>query len=336
MRVNNFPGLTNTLSRHSQRMRSLEFHVDLEHLDKMNIHLFNFALLQKLSVRLLDTETEIEVHADDFIEIFKSAPLLREALLEELPPSLFTLPWQQITKFTGEYYTAALCLNALKLMSNLVECAFSVFEIDEDAFDDLQMFSHTNIQYFSIFESQSPLGWSAKLLRLVTFPALQTLKIRANDFDEVVLDSFLQRSEPPLQKISIHPLGGMKLRLSPLLTELGLTELEIYHPAVGFLPLFFDFFAGGALPRLQSLSLLGCRAEDGELTGAEVLEMAATPIFNRRKLTQCVQLQSFRVVEERTYAAYPEPILLPFRELKAAGMDVYIGTNQYRCCNLRS
>ncbi|KAJ7708535.1 hypothetical protein B0H16DRAFT_1746256 [Mycena metata] len=111
---------------------------------------------------------------------------------------------------------------------------------------------------------------------------------------------------PPLQKLSIYPLdqaGGMQLRFSFLLTE-----LEIYHPAAGFIPVLFYFFAGGALP--------------------QVLEMAATPMIERRKLAQCAQLQSFRVVAEASPFLYPEDLLSPFKELKAAGMDLYIGTDK--------
>ncbi|KAJ7708531.1 hypothetical protein B0H16DRAFT_1746252 [Mycena metata] len=72
--------------------------------------------------------------------------------------------------------------------------------------------------------------------------------------------------------------------------------------------------------------MLDCQTEGGERSGAEVLEMAATPIIERRRLAQCAQLQSFRVVAETSPFSYPEELLLPFRQLKAAGMDIYIGT----------
>ncbi|KAJ7741044.1 hypothetical protein B0H16DRAFT_1757253 [Mycena metata] len=72
--------------------------------------------------------------------------------------------------------------------------------------------------------------------------------------------------------------------------------------------------------------MLDCQTEGGERSGAEVLEMAVTPIIERRRLAQCAQLQSFRVVAETSPFSYPEELLLPFRQLKAAGMDIYIGT----------
>ncbi|KAJ6560393.1 hypothetical protein B0H19DRAFT_1147510 [Mycena capillaripes] len=173
-----------------------------------------------------------------------------------------------------------------------------------------------------------------RILPYLTLPALSTLEIQVDDFDEVVLDSFLLRSSPPLKKLSVHPVdlkGGTALLLSPSFMNLHLTELEIWHTHDFFVDLFFEDFGRDSrlLPQLQSLSFLGCRAEDDEADVLEILEVAAEPITARRNIIPgCAQLRSFRVLDgtRQGLIRYPEETLLPFIELKAAGMDVYIGT----------
>ncbi|KAJ7044735.1 hypothetical protein C8F04DRAFT_990434, partial [Mycena alexandri] len=281
--VQDLHSLLKTLRQHSSRMRSLDLNVDLRDFYAVDFRTLDLVLLQTLSIRLFDMDVD-----DDLVAEFGHVPLLREALVGVIPPSLITLPWQQLTKFTGEVYTAAQCLEALTLMPNLLECAFSVSEDDEDD-DDLEVHSHPSIQHFALFESESPdqPTCSARLLEFITFPALQTLEVRVEDFDEEELDSFLERSHPPLQKLCVRSLdGSTQLQFSSLGMASVLTELEIWHPSNSFLPDFIDFLAYDHtfLPQLRSLALRGCRVEQGELTLSEILELVATPITERRDL----------------------------------------------------
>ncbi|KAJ7167576.1 hypothetical protein C8R46DRAFT_1093464 [Mycena filopes] len=330
-RLENLDSLVEVFSQHSHRMCSLELHLDLEDLLNMNTQLLNFPLLHNLSVCLIDNEEDLRL-CDKSIEMFDTVPLLTE-VVTELLPSMLCLPWQQLTKFTGDRYTTVRCLEALRCMPNVLECAFSILVFDYDDDDDLEIFSHTNIQHFSLFVSEPHIcerTGGLKVLEFVTLPSLQTLQICGEDLDEEELDLFLERSQPPLQKMSVHPSGRTELELSSLLIASNLTELEIWHPGESFLSLFFDSFGSDAtlLPQLQTLSLLGCRPEDGELDFSDILEIAAAPITERWNLTQCARLQSFRVVHETRRALYSEELLLPFRNLRAAGMDIYIGTNK--------
>ncbi|KAJ7044738.1 hypothetical protein C8F04DRAFT_595623 [Mycena alexandri] len=340
--VNNFAGLRETFRQHSGRMHSLDLQVSVENLEKMNSDGLDFGLLQKLSLRLFDAD----VDDDDPITMFGNVPLLRELLMSEAPPSFVPLPWQQLTKFTGEIFTPAQSMEALHLMPNLVDCAFSVFRDDEG---DLKVFTHTKIQHFSIFGSMDMLGTSAdsaQLIALITLPVLRTLEIHdVDDFEGTPLDSmlasFLSRSKPPLHKISVRRFsadnGRPPLPLTPSFTNLGITHLEIWQPSDFFLQPFFKSFASDPriLPKLQNLSLPGCRDENGEMTVYEILELAATPITERRNLTQCARLESFRVVEEAggidcsfPLPQYLEEHLLSFRNLKAAGMEIYLGSEE--------
>ncbi|KAJ7741039.1 hypothetical protein B0H16DRAFT_1258715, partial [Mycena metata] len=213
--------LPKTLRQHSSRMRSLDLNLELYILYKVNFRIVDWALLETLSIRLFENQIDLD---DELVAEFGRVPRLREVFVGEIPPSLITLPWQQLTKFTGEMYTAAQCLEALKLMSNLLECAFSVSEDDDEDDDDLEVYSHASILHFTLFESESEdhPTCSAKLLEFITLPALRTLDLHVEDFNEGELGSFLERSQPPLQKLSVRSLDSNLIQLQ--LSSLGMVS----------------------------------------------------------------------------------------------------------------
>jgi len=85
------------------------------------------------------------------------------------------------------------------------------------------------------------------------------------------------------------------------------------------------------LPSLRTLSFRGCH-RDGYSGFAvdDIIGTAAVPITQRRYLAGCAQLQSFHVVSKThpKVSVYAEARLLPFRKLKEAGMDIYIGSEE--------
>ncbi|KAJ7741045.1 hypothetical protein B0H16DRAFT_49702 [Mycena metata] len=206
--VNNFPGLMKTLSRHSRRMRSLKLRVDGS---TWKVWRYIFSTLRcSRSSRFISSMPKPQATSGRSGNRSGCSTMsLCSGKRCWFPPSVVAVPWQQLSKFIGDAYTSAMCLNALEWMSNLVECAFlSLCDWDNN---NLQMFHHDKIQHLSIVDFESELSGfvsSANLLQFVTLPALQTLKIRANDFDEEMLDSFLARSRPPLQKLLDH-VGGI-------------------------------------------------------------------------------------------------------------------------------
>ncbi|KAJ7741018.1 hypothetical protein B0H16DRAFT_1565704 [Mycena metata] len=322
------------LRRHARKVRSLELHVNFGDLVMIDLPL-DCVLLQNLSIHLLDDWGHSE---QPHVEMFtNSVPLLREVSMSTAPPSFLGLSWQQLTKFTGELYYVRECLEALRVMPNLTECAFSAFDLDTVA----EVFSHANIQHFTLFKSSSSdvsVGASsADPLCRVTLPALQTLKlVEVDNFNEYNLDSFLIRSAAPLRELVVRPSISslaIQLVLSATFLALSLTLLEIWHPSGVFLMAFLETLAqdANALPSLRTLSFRGCH-RDGYSGFAvdDIIDAAAVPITQRRHLAGCAQLQSFRVVSKThpKVSVYAEARLLPFRELKEAGMDIYIGSEE--------
>jgi hypothetical protein len=337
-----------TFRRHSREVRFLELQPDLPDfytIGSDTLEVFDFPMLQKLSISVEDISGEDPADLDPLVR-FNNVPLLHEVLLSVAGPSFVVLPWQQLTKFTGKSYYVEECLDAIRLMPNLADCAFSAFEERYGDIDRLEAVSHPNIRHLTLLETAPDYDLSsARILRLLTLPALQTLEFSGTDnFDAEELDSFLERSSPPLRKLAVRPLeGGVELQLSsPFLALIGLVELEIWRPARNFLSSFLTTFGCDAnlLPQLRKLAFLGCRIpedeeDDVEPEGGanvdEILRDAAEPVTKRRKiLLGCAQLQSFRVISKKLCesARYSKEDLLPFEKLKESGMDVHIGTQR--------
>ncbi|KAF7352418.1 F-box domain-containing protein [Mycena venus] len=216
----------------SRGIRELELKIAVEDFDVIdtpvpghNFRTLQFRKLQKLSVCLQEGLGGPAIDRGP-LSLFRDAPTLSEVLISEVPSSLITLPWAQLTRFTGEVYTIAECLEALRLMPNLMHCAFAALEFSPSssprsfsqwnvAVDvDPQSFTHPNVQHLELFSSRSDSGLlanSACILAFLTLPALHSLEIRdVKDFDKMVLDLFLSRSSSPLRTLSIHPLESQK------------------------------------------------------------------------------------------------------------------------------
>ncbi|KAJ6451470.1 hypothetical protein C8R47DRAFT_301112 [Mycena vitilis] len=340
-----------TLWGHANDIQALELDISVEDFDvvDMPFQSSGFPMLRKFSVRLQEGLGGLVTNYWP-MKMFKDAPMLCEVALGGSPPSLVILPWQQLTKFTAELYTVAESLEALRLMPNLTHCALAAFDLPSSpssptsffplmnvaAEHDLKPITHPRMRHLTLFNSKSDrvLANSADVLAFLTLPALETLEIRGvKDFDGVVLDSVLSRSSPPLRKLSILPLDsgpqkrtGTDLYL-PSLPSLCLTEMEIRNPSTSFLSAFFTALFGhdNAFPQLRNISFLGC----GDL-GA-VLPLAAMNVHPgppaKYEVAVVKQLQSLRVISE-FIGTCREQDLLPFRQLKTAGVAVYIGTEE--------
>ncbi|KAJ7368751.1 hypothetical protein DFH08DRAFT_32633 [Mycena albidolilacea] len=302
-----------TLWGRSRGIRALDLRVSVEDFDVIDTPVsHDFGILQKLSFHLQQGLGGSAIDREP-LALFRNAPVLSEVLISEVPPSLITLPWHQLTKFTGEIYTIAECLEALRLMPNLIHCTFAAFDSSPSSptiprsfsfsnaavtQNDLKLFTHPTVQHLELFGATSDSALranSACILAFLTLPALETLEIRGvEDYDKVVLDSFLSRSAPPLRKLSVRPdesqKAGTNLCLSHAFTTLPLTDLEVWYP---------------------------------ESSPVQIAEMG-TSIASRRYSGDCAKLLSVRVVSE-SRCTFSEADLLPFKQLKASGLDVHVG-----------
>ncbi|KAJ7741013.1 hypothetical protein B0H16DRAFT_1890580 [Mycena metata] len=320
------------LRRHERDVHSLELYVDVGDLVMIDPPL-ECVSLQKLTIGILIDSEELPSSSLP-LELFDTdLPLLREVLLSAAALSFLALPWQQLTKFTGELYHARDCLEALRAMPNLIECAFAAWR--DDARDSDEIFHHPNIQHFTVlgrltFDANAA---SVDILGHVTLPALRTLEIKdVDDFNASTLDSFLLRSAAPLQKLVICPSEGdevTEIILSDTFLALPLTELEIWRPSINEdnLPPLLDHLArdANALPWLRNLSFRDC---DFWMPLGAVVDNAALLVTQRRHLAGCQLLRSFHLVARMRWDASSDTLTSEatdaFENLKESGMDIYI------------
>ncbi|KAJ6504355.1 hypothetical protein DFH09DRAFT_1201440, partial [Mycena vulgaris] len=321
-KIDDFDGFLETFSRHSGGMRSLELNLTVGDFDKMDGHRLAFPLLQTLSTRVVTWDGEVGM------KVFEHVPMLREVWMHFAPPSFFTLPWHQLTKFTGEFFTIPECLEALHFMPNIVECCFAAHPQHELT----DLICHTKIESFTLFESSEvgEIARSTDILGFLTLPNLQTLEILdpdPDDFDSHYFQSFLSRSAPPLRKLTIR--GEVTIPLAALLAVRGLTHLTIWHPSLVFIVTLFDSFGRdrSLVPQLQKLSFLGCI---GLASVSQIADLTAQPITERNNNPgEFAPLQSFRVVSPPGIPVdlrLATSTMLAFQKLKAEGMDIHIGT----------
>ncbi|KAK7054092.1 F-box domain-containing protein, partial [Favolaschia claudopus] len=273
---------------------------DVETMDSLLPHGLDLTLLESLVINVPFDEDDDPAESTA-LAMFQNSPVLRIVRLSFAYTSFVVLPWQQVSEFRGQAYTVGACLEALRLMPNLLRCAFAAYELNAAEMTDGDENTVT----------------SSHVLRLLTLPVLQTLIVERTDyFDADEFDLFLKRSSPPLRKLTVRPTEQ---------TMLGSCDCA-------FIPLFFEAFSRHhhkLFPHLQRLAILDCSSSMAIETGdcstiVEVLHLAAQPIAKRRNMsTKSAQLRSLRVTSVSGDSILPND-LAPFRILKEDGLDVCI------------
>ncbi|KAJ7129209.1 hypothetical protein C8R44DRAFT_555678, partial [Mycena epipterygia] len=164
----------------SRGMQSLELSIDVENVEALNTACTNwsFPSLHKFSICLPDAADYALCDLEEPSIEFTNVPLLREVSLIDTPPSFISLPWHQLTKFTGEVDFIGDCLQVLRLSPNLTECAFTAHLLNVVPPSPV---IHSNLQSLTLQAAYSdPLHegiCSLDILQFVTLPALQALKL---------------------------------------------------------------------------------------------------------------------------------------------------------------
>ncbi|KAJ7639313.1 hypothetical protein FB45DRAFT_424637 [Roridomyces roridus] len=327
--------------RHAWKMQSLELEIHMEDFEEMEKPMPEFPLLRELSLSSADGWTLLNESLD---KMFADVPQISQVRLCYFPAKvdMVALPWDQLQKFTGEFYELSECLEALRLMPNIVECTFSVHEtVVED--DSHQMVSHSQLRTFTLFQSKpldedEAVPRSAQLLALITFPNLETLQLLdIEDYDAQALASFLGRGSPPLKRLVIRPhlrpgQTDLVLTMTPLLQP-HFKNLEIWYPEKGFASRFFERLSQDSefVPGLEMLSFY-CRSRKKEASRRDLLAIAAESLNKRRDLTGVNQLRVFRamVAAEKVSPWSHADALVPFRRLEQEGLDVQSGLQRSR------
>ncbi|KAJ6466444.1 hypothetical protein C8R45DRAFT_489205 [Mycena sanguinolenta] len=285
-----------------------------------------FPLLQKLTIGIdngshyWDSELMNDAPC---VGLFRNAPLLRELSLSDTPPPfLKSLPWHQLTKYTGTCDDLYHCVDALRLGSNLVECAFAACLTDQNF---MEILIHSNLKSLTLFDG----SFSTDIFGFLTLPALETLQILDCDeesFNDQEFQEFLTRSSPPLRQFTIRLDHGTGLDVDAFLFMPSLVELEIWNAYKTLIADFFDCFIDGTfLPQLQHLSFFHPRHHSMDVARRQLdrVQTSLTARWNSKRHA-ISRLKSFCWVWNRDVGDLPEYDLAPLRVMASEGLNITI------------
>ncbi|KAJ7506870.1 hypothetical protein B0H11DRAFT_245559 [Mycena galericulata] len=220
-----------------------------------------------------------------------------------------------------------LCIDLLRATPNLLEYQisdmYSYVHVSYHSWHGIQPLTHSSLRHLYLGGDHPDNRNSSVIIKHLTLPALQTLRISYFDISIADLASLLTRSSASLLSLDIQDdvpdlVGVECCRLVPGITNLKI-NLESY-------PADFGFFESLArtdefLPNLRHLSIL----RNTECFNRSQLEHVLTILSARRG-----QLQSFRLVFVREKV---EPldadILFQLRQFVESGMRIHIGHMTY-------
>ncbi|KAJ7242837.1 hypothetical protein B0H12DRAFT_839701 [Mycena haematopus] len=288
----------------------------------------NFPSLQKLTIGVEEDE-EDSYDPSPCVKLFSNAPLLREVSLIGItsPVLLGSLPWHQLTKFTGTRADHFHCMDALRLGLNLVECALAARGICTNVVEKL---IHSSLKSLTLFREMH--CRSTDIFDFLTLPALETLRILDSPnqfFSDQEFQAFLTRSSPPLRQFTIRLDPFTELDVDAFFSMPDLVEVEIWNPHDIFLSTFFEHFNGDVsfLPKLQHISFSFFHPRRSSMTAARrhlnEVQAGLTARWNARD-QGLVQLKSFCFIWDCDVGDLPEDSLIPFRAMALEGLNISI------------
>ncbi|KAF7330942.1 F-box domain-containing protein [Mycena venus] len=212
------PVILDSILRLSMQWRNVGLHLPSED--------FTTEKFQSLHGRLPCLE---ELHLARYNELgmtvvtaFEQAPNLRTVVLDGVSPTAILLPWAQLTHFRGDEFNGLECLHALRSASSLVECNF-IHVKNQYMRESALLPPHLGLKVLYLTGELVCLD----ILCLLTLPALSELNFRDGDRFELHEQflSFLSRSHPPLEQLSLHRGYQRLMHCFPFLRQLAVLEL---------------------------------------------------------------------------------------------------------------
>jgi hypothetical protein len=299
------------LERLSSCIQVLELHITAAEFPQYTL---DFPFLRKLTLR---TPYHWGHGGDPVafpIPTFGAARHIREVVLRRsyTDTSSFIIPWQNVAIFQGVSLSSEICIDVLRLASNLVECSLSSPELEEIPLP----VSHSGIKSLKLEESDI-------LLEFLTFPALQHLDLSFIESDNPHLLPFISRSAP-----SLVTLRGPAIPVQMLFDMTALTSLTIPDPSSAYLAEFFALFdrtrhPNNFLPKLEVLELERCLPYVSRI----LVDALASRCTGEPKLRSFRQIWPYGTPTDSLQGYYhQESFAGVLIESVKKGLKIYIGT----------
>ncbi|KAF9484529.1 hypothetical protein BDN70DRAFT_917557 [Pholiota conissans] len=230
----------NVLAGHAQQLQFVDLFLPSAWKQTLNRISRNLPLLTHLTLRVADGSPSLPR-----VDYFVSAPQLREVTLVGYSVADVSLPWAQLERLDGEYFSAFECLETLRLCPRLRRCTLEQLYRGIFPMAPVPM-THTALEALELLvDTPTELG---ALLGALTLPALRSFVLSLPD------------EEPLIPKVL------------PLIAR-SACALETLH-LVGVTPPEDELVAClGMLPGLRELLLLNPETERGGKLTQKVLDL---------------------------------------------------------------
>ncbi|KAJ7036041.1 hypothetical protein C8F04DRAFT_1096727 [Mycena alexandri] len=259
------------------------------------------------------------------VRAFSDSPALRELSLGRYTsPTVFVLPWHQLTAFTGDTLSIEECLFILRSCPGLTACILlDVIPGKNTARDRLK---HSAMQDFSL------LNGSASILAYLDLPVLHNLTLTrtTNLADPHVVRDFLARCAPSLVQLHYTPMFRDRIEVSlpwfasaSQLTEVDLRGVSV-HLARDLTRALDRRHAPAFLPRLRRLWI---ECDYWEIDGMCVAALASRFSGSSESASGLVELKFFRMVwGEKAGSRLESQHFAALVRLVWRGMNIHIGS----------
>ncbi|KAJ7208716.1 hypothetical protein C8J57DRAFT_1540563 [Mycena rebaudengoi] len=195
-----------------------------------------FPILQKLTIAAIGDP----ITRDSAVALFNNAPQLHNLTIANIPPSILSLPWSQITKFTAYSLSIQECLGVLRLATTLREFHRSYSPLQQPSIsptDSLEC-SHATLLNLTIDNQDGDEinGGVIDIMPYLILPSLKELEIR-DDHDISTLPAlndivvpFLQKTSVTLTKLTVAIESRVPTRWLNIFPRL--TTLELCSPGL--------------------------------------------------------------------------------------------------------
>ncbi|KAJ7721897.1 hypothetical protein B0H16DRAFT_1790171 [Mycena metata] len=175
------------------------------------------------------------------IAMFTGAPRLREAhLVDGANLSVVSLPWHQLTTFTGQCFEADECLDLLRLAPSLVECTLSVAA--DSAPSTTSPVVHRRMQIFRLVCENDEASNNGNILARIRLPTLHSLYLvhiaGLQQVGHQAFTTFLSHASSSLRKISFSCSETARFPIDWFDMMRRLTDIEFINPEVRFMGKF--------------------------------------------------------------------------------------------------
>ncbi|KAJ7265402.1 hypothetical protein B0H12DRAFT_1068502 [Mycena haematopus] len=275
-----------------------------------------FPILQNLLIALPFRGYEVEENEFWRLEIFSTAPQLRQLTYTEgVTPSMFSLPYCALSTVTCRGLFSDDFFDILKSADLLEEFTCSVYYNNVDSRLHPAPVTHNRLQLLRLTDYSS-----VSFIHLLHLPSLQDLSLHIMTRGNRDIISFLCHSASLRRFSATSQIPELSVEWFSVMP--GLTDIEVSHASSSLL---FDLFS--RLDRTQHEDFLPHLRSLAFLHSSWMLEESMVHVLASRCSADAksARLESFRYTWDNKDTVLEEPMIVAFGGLVERSMNIHVG-----------